>query len=94
MNDIIYLISVLTTADGIGNQNETFEERITYCELANITQSEFYNARQYDLKIKYCVKVNTFDYNGEVYAKYRNKKYTIVRTYAKGDMMELYLAEY
>lgn len=94
MNDIIYLISVLACSDEIGNQLEDGNERMTYCELANITQNEFYNARQRDLKIKYCVEVNTFDYYGEVYAKYRNEKYTIVRTYSKGDKTELYLAEY
>ena len=95
LNDAMHLISIQYDFDEIGNQIEVEKETFVYCGQSSITQSEFYKSRELDLKIQYCFVINAFDYNGQAYARYNGKKYSIVRTYTKSnDLMEVYLAEY
>lgn len=94
-NESMQLISVKYDYDEIGNQIEVETEKTVFCGKSNITQSEFYRSKELDLKIQYCMMINSFDYDGQAYARYNGVKYKILRTYTKSnDLMEVYLAEY
>ena len=93
MVEPLALISYNVTFDEIGNQVETEVERRTYCEVASITMNEFYKAREQKIGVKYCVKINVFDYRAEKHVRFRGNKYKVIRTFTKGDMLELYLGD-
>lgn len=93
MVEALSLVSYVVTFDDIGNQIEQEVERKTYCEIQNITMNEFYKAREQKIGVKYCVKINVFDYRAEKHVKFRGEKFKVIRTYTTGDMLELYLGD-
>ena len=68
----------------------TETENEIFAEVESISQSEFYAAKQADLKPEYRFKVFFGDYNGEKLLKYEGDRYGIYRTFRDGDRMELY----
>ena len=93
MVDVLKLVAYEVTFDDIGNQCEKEIIRPTYCEVGNITMTEFYRAKEQKIGVKYMLKINAFDYRGEKHVIFRGEKYKVIRTYAKDDMMELYIGE-
>jgi SPP1 family predicted phage head-tail adaptor len=70
----------------------TLDDREVFAERVSVSQSEFFNAGQQDLKPEYCFKVVNGEYNGEDRLTYEGTVYAIYRTYEKGDKIELYTA--
>lgn len=77
------------------NGNEKFESAETeiFGIIRNIGQREFTAASQIGLKPEFMVEIWDFEYNGAETIKYRDKLYSIYRTYQKGDRLELYLTQ-
>lgn len=93
MIDVVELISNQIEEDSIGNQIEKEIIRKTYCELKDITQNEFYRAKELKIGVKYCLLINSFDYHGESHARFKGDKFKVIRTYSKGDKLELYIGD-
>ena len=94
--DTVSLIKVTYPAgqrDASGNQLEVESNpRELYCEYESVIQSEFFSAAQQGMKSEYKLKVSEFDYEDETIAVFKNKRYSIYRTYlGKDEKIELYL---
>lgn len=95
-SDLVKLIKLtypVGQRDANGNQLETESTpRELFCQFESVSQSEFFAASQQGLKAEYKLRVNEFDYEDEQIAVFRNKRFSIYRTYlGKGDEIELYL---
>lgn len=93
MIDVVELISYKVESDLIGNQHEIQVVKKTYCEVRDITQTEYYRAKELKIGVKYCLVINSFDYNGEKHARFKGKKLKVHRTYTKGEKLELYVGD-
>ena len=91
MTDVITLISQEITLDDYGNEEATDTENTVFCEVASITQTEFYAAADTQLNPEFRFTVFFGDYNGEQIVIYNGMRYSIYRTYRTGDDLELYV---
>lgn len=88
-NQIIYLISVTTAEDEIGNQVETPTERKVYANEFTVNSNEFYNAAVTGLRPEKRFEVYSFEYQSEDRLKHNGITYRIIRTEAKGEKIRL-----
>jgi SPP1 family predicted phage head-tail adaptor len=87
---VIYLISVTTSENDIGDPIETPVKRQTFAEKKSVRQSEFYQAAATGLKPELTFVIWSREYGGEQKLEYDGKTYTIIRTYSKnGELVEL-----
>lgn len=96
MDDVIRLIAgTKVTIDEYGNQTITEETRTVFCKVNSVGRTEFYQAAQNDMHPEYLFHLSHFkDYLGETELYYTDwtgteKRYTITRTYRRGDAIEL-----
>lgn len=97
MDDVIKLLTETITADDNGNQKSNATERTVFCNVRNVTRSEFYNAAQNGLHPEYVFRLSHYkDYLGEKLIKYTDwtgteKVYSVIRTYKEpdGDALEI-----
>lgn len=71
-------------------------ERKVLADVASVKQSEFYAAKQANMKVEAILNVRSFEYASETKCKYsgKSKIYTIYRSYNVGNgITELYLNE-
>ena len=88
--DIVDLISVTKTINGIGDQVEVEASKQVFADKKHIRQSEFYQAMATGLKPELMFVIREIDYSNEPRLKYNNKYYNIIRTYSKnGELLEL-----
>jgi len=93
-SEVISLVNQTFTYDTIGNPTATETQTQVYCNVESCGQNEFYRAGQIGLKPEYKVTMFKYDYNDQVIAIYKNKRYNIYRTYFKtNEEIELYLNE-
>lgn len=101
LDDVLILRSLSFTEDEHGNQIEEATERRVFCQVRNLTRSEFYQAAQTDLHPQYVFTISHFrDYLGEKEVKYTDwtgetKLYDVIRTYRvpDSDVVELTVQE-
>ncbi|WP_419720637.1 phage head closure protein [Kurthia gibsonii] len=89
-NHLISLISIGTTKDDLMQDIETEILKEVFAEKRSISQQEFFNAGQTDIKPTKCFVIYAHEYNDERFLIYENKKYSIYRTYEKDEDIELY----
>ncbi|MBD5798407.1 phage head-tail adapter protein [Bacillus pseudomycoides] len=92
MNDILLFPVVTTIEDDLGQKEEieTFSRQV-FCEKKSVPQSEFFQAGQSGIKASCVLIVHLLDYQEEQKVKYREKEYSIYRTYERNDeKVELY----
>ena len=90
LHDVITLVALTITKDSLGIEQSTEALRKVFAEVESITQSEFYAARDAQIKPEYRFRVFFGDYKGEEILEYQNVRYAIYRTFRSGDYMELY----
>ncbi|PGC59216.1 phage head-tail adapter protein [Bacillus toyonensis] len=93
MNDILLFPVVTTNKDELGQVELVLVSftRQVFCEKKSVSQSEFFQAGQNGFKPKCVLIVYTLDYQEEQKVKYREKEYSIYRTYERDDeKIELY----
>ncbi|MFA2810172.1 phage head closure protein [Bacillus mycoides] len=92
MNDILLFPAVTTTKDELGQVEVSGDfTRQVFCEKKSVSQNEFFQAGQNGFKPKCVLIVYTLDYQEEQKVKYREKEYSIYRTYERDDeKIELY----
>lgn len=94
MDDVLILLGETErTQDEYGVWQEKTERRQVYCKVGSVTRAEFFQAGRNGLNPEFVVTVFAGDYQGERVCVYRDKSYSIYRTYhAPGtDYMELYI---
>ncbi len=92
MDEIIILISKGERyTDENGNEKFEIAETEIFATVRNVGQREFAAASQIGLKPEFMVEIWDFEYNGAETIKFRDKLYSVYRTYQKGDKLELYL---
>lgn len=95
MNDIlVYLIKQQYHVDTIGQQvKDTPIKRRIYASRKSIGSNEFFKAGQIGLKPSFSIKILKQEYNNEENVEIDSIEYSVYRTYAYDDTIELYLTE-
>lgn len=88
--DIIYLVSVTTTENDMGDIIEVETKRQVFADKKSIRQNEFYQAQATGLRPELMFIVRSIEYEQEPKLEYNSKTYNIIRTYDKdGELTEL-----
>ena len=90
LHDVITLVALTITKDSLGIEVSTEALRNVFAEVESITQTEFYAARDAQIKPEFRFRVFFGDYKGEEILEYQKVRYAIYRTFRSGDYMELY----
>jgi SPP1 family predicted phage head-tail adaptor len=88
--DVIDLITFeeSTNENGFSTQTET-ERTTVFSNKKSVRGNEYYLASQNGIKLEAMFVVRTADYQSQRYMDFENKRYEIVRTYDKGEFIEL-----
>lgn len=67
------------------------KESITevYANRMSIRQSEFYQAQATGLRPELAFEIHSMEYSNQEVLEFESNKYTIIRTYDKGEFIEL-----
>lgn len=90
MNEVITLIHQTHGVDDYGDPTITESTRDVFAKLGSIGQQEFYQAHAVGLKpeIKF-VLTDYLDYDGESLVIYEGQRYRVLRTFRKGQELEI-----
>lgn len=68
----------------------TATPRTVFCDVASVSQKEFYTATAQGLQPEYrFILADHAEWQGERMCEFHNEKYHIIRTYRNGDAIEL-----
>jgi len=84
-DQVIYLLSVTTTQDEIGNQIEDVVERMVFANELSVSSEEFYNAATAGLRPAKRFEIYSFEYQGENRLKHDGVVYRVIRTEKRGE---------
>jgi len=87
--DVVFLLTETKVRNDLGDIITKTEERMTYANKKSIRQSEFYQAQATGLRPELAFDVRTIEYDEEELLKFNGIKYNIIRTYDKGEFIEL-----
>lgn len=91
-SDIVTLYSDSITFDDYGVPVKSRTARDVFCKVDSVTRAEFFEAGRSGLKPEYRITMFSGDYQGESIAWYKDRIYSVYRTYvAKTDIIELYV---
>ena len=90
MNEVLTLIKQTQGVDDYGDPVITETTREVFAKLGSIGQKEFYQAHAVGLQpeVKF-VLADYLDYEGETLAEHDGRRYRVLRTYRKGQELEL-----
>lgn len=89
-SDVIYLIARVEGENEYGDPVETDgPPRKVYANRRSVRQSEFYQAMQQNLRPELMFEIRSIEYRGETKVRYKGQDYLVIRTYDKGEIMEL-----
>ncbi len=77
----VYLISITTAENDIGDLIETKSKRLAFAKKKSIRQTEFYQAQATGLRPELTFVVWTREYAEEGKLEYNGKEYNIIRTF-------------
>lgn len=87
--DVLYLITVDYIKNDMGDLIEVTDERLVYCNKQSIKQSEFYQAQATGLRPELQFEIRSMEYGGEKLIRFNELEYNVIRTYDKGEQIEL-----
>lgn len=91
-SDVCTLLAAERTQDAYGVWVETITERDVFCSVNSVTRAEFFEGGRNGLNPEYRITMFYADYNGETMLRYKDKTYTIYRTFlGRNDTLELYV---
>lgn len=79
------------STDDAGYTVETGKYRQVFVNELSIGQNEFYKAKSAGFKAEIKLEVNEIDYNNESIVRYEGMEYKVIRTYSKGEVIEVTL---
>lgn len=88
-DQVIYLLSVTTTQDEIGNQIEDVVERMVFANELSVSSEEFYNAATAGLRPTKRFEIYSFEYQGEDRLKHDGIVYRVIRTEKRGEKIRI-----
>lgn len=90
MNEVISLIQQTHDVDDYGDPVITETSREVFAKLGSIGQKEFYQAHAVGLQpeVKF-ILADYLDYDGEDQVEHNGVRYRVLRTYRKGQELEL-----
>ena len=90
MNEVLTLIQQTHGVDEYGDPAITETTREVLAKLGSIGQKEFYQAHAVGLQpeLKF-VLADYLDYEGEALVEHNGQRYRVLRTYRKGQELEL-----
>lgn len=90
MNDVITLIKQTQGVDDYGDPIITEDTRDVFAKTGSIGEKEFYQAHAVGLQpeIKFVLS-DYLDYDGERFVQYEGQRYRVLRTYRKGQELEI-----
>ncbi|MED3972253.1 phage head-tail adapter protein [Priestia megaterium] len=87
--DIAYLITTeIQKISGVQKLVSTGKQMV-FVNKKDIGTQEFYLASQSGIKLELMLNMHTLDYNSQEYLEFNSKTYKIIRTYDKGEQIEL-----
>lgn len=90
-SDVLTLLSISQQQNTYGVWEETTTRRDVFCQVDSVTRSEFFDGGRAGLNPEFRFSLFFDDYNGETMCVYKNRTYSIYRTYLpKTDVIELY----
>lgn len=93
-SDTLTLITRMYANDEYGIQRAQTQENTVFCNVTDISGSEFFEAAQTGVKPELRFVIYSFEYNGETLVSYRNAYYTVYRVYHRSkDLVELYVSK-
>ena len=81
--DIVLLENDGFTSDDIGNQIPKYKRTPVMACKENVSRGEFYQAGQNGIENIHLFIIHPYEYSGENYLEFEEKKYKIIRTYQK-----------
>lgn len=90
MAEILILIQQTQGVDDYGDPVISETTREVFAKLGSIGQKEFYQAHAVGLRpeLKF-VLADYLDYEGETFVQHNGQRYRVLRTYRKGQELEL-----
>ena len=90
-DDVCFLMSTTIARDELLQEIEVEKERQVFCDRLSIEQKEFTGSMQNGLKAEMTIILDHDEYDYEQKLKYRDKVYSIYRTFVRSDGdIELY----
>jgi len=89
MNSCEIELGNLVETNDHGEIIKTFVWETIFAQKKSIKQTEFYSAANVGLKPELTFEIFMFEFNYQEKLKYNGKEYTILRTYEKGEKIEL-----
>lgn len=77
-----------------GEVLERFVYRKVYANKKSVRQSEFYQSASVGLKPELMFEIRSIEFNNDEKVRYNGKEYTIIRTYDKGETIELTVSSF
>lgn len=86
------MLSVSRAQDDYGVWRETITERDVFCNVSSVTRQEFFEGGRNGLNPEFRITMFFGDYDDETVLKYKDKTYSVYRTYqGRNDELELYV---
>jgi len=90
-DDVCFLMSSTLIVDELLQETEITLPELVYCAPISIGQREFSVAAQVGLKAQLTLIIDHDEYDGEKVVEYNRMKYSVYRTFVRGDGdIELY----
>ena len=90
MNDVLTLIKRTPGKDSTNKPTITETKRNVFCGVRSIGRSEFYQSYAVDVHPEATfVLADYLDYGGETMCEHNGQRYRVLRTYRKGQELEL-----
>ena len=90
MTEVLRLIKQTTGTDALGDATVTETAREVFAELQSIGQKEFYQAMAVGLQPEVAFRLADYlDFDGERYVEHAGQRLRVLRTYRKGQELEL-----
>ena len=85
-DEVLKLVSTKITIDELGDTREEYETREVFAQVKSVGMSEKYQALAVGLEPELTfVLADYYDYENEKYVEYEGRRYTVIRTYRKGN---------
>lgn len=85
------LIAETFTQDAYGVKRSVETSTTVFCDITSVSASEWFEGGRNGLNPSKRVKMFLYDYDGEKVVEIEGVRYTVYRTYADRDEIELYL---
>lgn len=79
--------------DNQGNLTYVPESKTVYCNIKSVKYNEYFQAAATGLKAELVIVMRDVDYDGQELIKYNDITYKVIRTFVKGDNIEITLSK-